>query len=373
VELILLQTLPVIDQGSSTTTIVGIALFAAFALLLIIAGVSTSGGSAGKGGGGSKKYSRRKFRRYATSRGLTRGEIRVLEQQIKRQRIQRPFSLLNNSPALDSLLNRAISGLQESQMDQDEQEAYKLTLYRIKQKVERSTKGTKPPSSTRQLRLGQQLFLSVGDNRYPSKVTSSLQKSLGVMVPTDRQGGEIRWKKWTRVQVFFWRNNGQGFFFETKVLGYNMIRGSSSLFLQHTSGIKEGKQRRFRRKELDRPAYFYPIRIITEGSGKNQSRKAVVENRKGSLGTILEVSAGGCSIRTSYPLGRGELLKLEFETERNQQVTVFGKVRGMQRQNPTGGIMHIMFTRISRSNLNKLNDYIYSFSASSAEKRVPRF
>lgn len=369
---IVLQALPVIDQGNTTTTVVGITLFAVFALILIIAGISSGGSTtSGTGGGRGTKFSRGKFRRHASSRGLTRGETRVLEDLIKKHRVQRPYALLNNSPVLDSTLNRALANLQQSQMEEDEKQAHKLTLYRIKQKVERSTRGSKPPSSSRQLRLGQDLFISVGEQRYASKVTSNLQKSLGLQVPKDRHGSEIRWKKWTRVNVFFWRPNGQGFFFESKVLGYNMIRGTSSLFLQHTSSIKEGKQRKFRRKELERPAYFYPIRIVTEGTGKNQVRRAVVENRRGTLGTILEVSAGGCSVRTTYPLGRGELLKLEFETERDDQVTVFGKVRNMRRSQPSGGIMHIMFTRISRRNLNKLNDYIYTLSGAQ-QSRIPR-
>ncbi len=373
-DVMLLQALPVIDQGDTTTTIVGITLFAIFAIILIVAGLSSNSGgrTSSSGGRSSRKFSRRKFRRHATSRGLSRGEIRVLENLIKKYRVQRPYSLLNNSPSLDATLNRALASLQESSTEEDEREAYKLTLYRIKQKVERSTRGSKPPSSTRQLRLGQELHISVEETRYPTKVTSNLQKSLGVQVPTDRHGNEVRWKKWTKVEAFFWRPNGQGFFFDTKILGYNLIRGKSSLFLQHTSGIKEGKQRKFRRKELDRPAYFYPVRVVTQGSGKEQTRKAVVENRRGTLGTILEVSAGGCSIRTTYPLERGQLLKLEFETERNQQVTVFGKVRNMRRLRPSGGIMHIMFTRISRGNLNKLNEYIYSFSSASRESRVHR-
>jgi hypothetical protein len=34
--------------------------------------------------------------------------------------------------------------------------------------------------------------------------------------------------------------------------------------------------------------------------------------------------------------------------------------------------MHVMFTRISRQNLNKLNDYIYSLSGASGAAKVPR-
>ncbi len=373
-ELFILQVMPTLQQSDTTSTIIAIAVFAFFILFLVIAGMSGSSGSSGGGGGATKKsskFSKRKFRRYASSRGLSRGETHILEDIIRRHRVHSPYSLLNNTPLLDTNLRKTLDEIEASAMDPDEREAQKLTLYRIKQKIERSTKGVKPPSSSRQLKLGQSVSLSINNVRYQTKVTTNLEKSFGVEVPKDKTGTEIRWRKWTKAQIFFWRANGQSFSFDTKILGYNVIRGISSLFLQHTGSIKEAQQRRYRRKSLERPAYFYPIRIISSGFGKNASRKAIVDKNRGTLATLIDISAGGCAMRTSYPLGRGELLKMEFETEKRQKVTVFGKVMGMTRIYPSGGIMHIMFTRVSRAHMNRINSFIYSFEQS-RERRYPR-
>lgn len=372
-DLIVLQVMPTLQQSDTTSTIIAIAVFAFFILFLVIAGMSGNQ-SSGRGGGSTKKaskFSKRTFRRYASSRGLSRGEIHILEDIIRRHRVHSPYSLLNNTPLLDTHLRKTLEEIEASAMDPDEREAQKLTLYRIKQKIERSTKGVKAPSSSRQLKLGQAVSLSVNNVRYQSKVTSNLEKSFGVEVPKDKTGTEIRWRKWTKAQIFFWRANGQSFSFDTKILGYNMIRGISSVFLQHSSSIKEAQQRRYRRKPIERPAYFYPIRIISSGFGKNASRKAIVDKNRGTLATLIDISAGGSAMRTSYPLGRGELLKMEFETEKRQKITVFGKVMGMTRIYPTGGIMHIMFTRVSRSHMNRINSFIYSFEQS-REQRYPR-
>lgn len=368
----LLQTIPTLKQADTTSTIIAVSVFVLFVLFLVIAG-NSGGGSSGTMGADRKpaKFSKRKFRRHASSRGLSHGETQLLERMIKRYKIQSAYGLLNNGPILDNALKKGLNEVQESPMHPDEQEAQKLTLYRIKQKIERSTRGVKPPDSSRRLRTGQAVSISVDQTRYQSKITSNLQKSFGIEVPKDSRGGEIRWKKWTRAQIYFWRPNGQSFSFETKILGYNMIRGISSLFLQHSSSIKEAQQRKYRRKSIERPAYFYPIRIITTGLGKNASRKAIVNNRRGTLGTILDISAGGCAMRSSYPLERGELMKLEFETESRQKVIVFGKVMGMTRMRPTGGVMHVMFTRISRANMNRINSYIYNFETKQ-ERRIPR-
>lgn len=370
----ILQTpLPTLQQGNTTSTLVAIGVFGLFILFLVIAGMSgnnrpgTMGGSSGK----PKKFSKRKFRRHASSRGLSKGETQLLENMIRRFRIQGPFALLNNGAILDSTLKRALKEVEESPMDPDEKEAQKLTLYRIKQKVERSTRGVKPPDSSRQLRMGQTVSIAVNEVRYQCKITSNLQKSFGLTVPKDKSGTEIRWKKWTKVEAFFWRSNGQSFSFSTKILGYNVIRGVSSIFLQHSNSIKEAQQRRYRRKSMERPSYFYPIRLVSTGIGKNSKKKAIVDNHRGTLGTLLDISAGGCSLRSSYPLGKSELLKIEFETSQRQKVTVFGKVVGMDRMNPPGGIMHVMFTRISRANMNRINSFIYSFETQT-EKRFPR-
>lgn len=370
---IILQAFPPLKQADTTSTIVAVAIFGLFIIFLIVAGRTGGGSPTTLSSSGRKpgKFSRRKFRHHASSRGLSRGESQILENMIKRFRIQSPFGLLNNGPVLDSTLKKALKELDEKPMAEDEREAQKLTLYRIKQKIERSTKGVKPPESSRQLRTGQAVSIAIDAIRYQSKVTSNLQKSFGVEVPKDRLGNEIRWKKWTKVTVFFWRNNGQSFSMDTKIIGYNVIRGISSVFLQHSTSIKEAQQRRYRRKQMERPAYFYPIRIMATGVGKNSSKKAIVDKRRGSLATILDISAGGCAMRSSYPLERGNLLKIEFETAARQKVTSFGKVMGTTRQRPAGGIMHIMFTRISRSNLNRINSFIYNFE-NSKESRAPR-
>lgn len=373
-EFFILQVMPTLQQSDTTSTIIAIAVFGVFVLFLVVAGMRGTQTSAGGGGGGGKKrakFNKRKFRRYAANRGLTRQEALTLEDIIRRNNVYSPYSLLNNTPALDSNLRKTINEIEESGLEENLREAKKLTLYRIKQKVERSTKGVKPPSSSRQLKVGQAVSLSVNNVRYQTKITSNLEKSFGIELPKDKTGTEIRWRKWTKAQIYFWRPNGQSFSFDTKIVGYNVIRGISSVFLQHSESIKEAQQRRYRRKPIERPAYIYPIRIITSGFGKNSSRKAIVDKNRGNLATLIDISAGGCAMRSSYPLNRGELLKVEFETENRQKVTVFGKVMGMTKTYPTGGIMHIMFTRVSRSHMNHINSFIYSFEQA-RERRYPR-
>ena len=57
----------------------------------------------------------------------------------------------------------------------------------------------------------------------------------------------------------------------------------------------------------------------------------------------------------------GGLIKIDFETNRGVPVTSYGKVVGMRREEIMGYIMNIMFTRVSRKNLNSINAFVYEY------------
>jgi len=366
-EYILLQeAIMTLKKESNTTMIIGIIVFVVFIMLLVISGrnsSSTSSYSKSSSGKRTGKYNKRLFAKKAANLGLVKAEIRTLEYLIKTYKISDPYNLLRNSTTLNTTLKKALNRLEDDITPVNIKEGQKLILYRIKQKIERNSEKKQIMTGTKQLNPGQKLHLSTpGGTRYESQVSSNLKDYLGVQIPRDDHENQIRWKKWTKVLVFFWKKNGQGYSFSSKVSGYNNIKGVPSLFLQHSKSIQQAQQRKFRRKPMGKPAYFYPIRIITSGYGKNQKRKAVVDTKSGILGTIIEISAGGCSMRASYPLGIGELLKMEFEAIDGEKITAFGKVKSIKRIRPMGGVMHIMFTKVSQKNINSINSFIYDLS-----------
>ncbi len=363
--ILLQESIMTLKKQSPTSIAVGIIVFFIFLILLIISGRSSgsgrrSGSARSSGSKPGQRYNKRAFRKRAIAMGLTKPETRTLEYLIKTYNVKDTHNLLKNSKTLNSTLKKALSRLEEDITPQNIKEAQKLLLYRIKQKLERNSEKKQLMSGTKQLNPGQKLHLSTpGGTRYESQVSSNLKDYLGAKIPRDAHGNQIRWKKWTKVQVFFWKSNGQGYSFSSKVSGYNNIRGVPSLFLQHSKSIQQAQQRKYRRKNLGKPAYFYPIRIITTGYGRNQKRKAVVDTSAGILGTIIEISAGGCSMRASYPLGVGELLKIEFEAVDGEKIIAFGKNKSIKRIKPMGAVMHIMFTKVSQKNINNINSYIY--------------
>jgi len=352
---------PILKENSPRTIAIGASLFAAFFLLLLVGGKIFGKGQAETGKPSKPaKFRKSTFRKRAAAIGLTKTQINTLENFMENYTVRSPYALLTNSSQLDLILKKALADIDSQVSSPEVKESQRATIYGIKQAVERAVRGPSKIGGSRQIGTGQNLTLNPeSGGRFSSMVVSNLRDMIAAHIPTNDGGSEIRWKRGTKVNVFFWKTNGQGYSFNSKVMGYNTIKGAPCVLLQHSNSVQQAHQRRYRRKSLERPSYFYPVRVMTLGTGKNQQKKAFVETKNGALGTILDISAGGCAIKTNYPLLKGQLIKVEFETSRKKQVAAFGKVRNLTRVQPVGGIMNIMFTRLSKRNLNAINAFIY--------------
>lgn len=330
-----------------------------FVILIIGNSISQKNGNSGI----KRKYNRRTFRKDAQSLGLTKKQTLLLEDFIKTYHVTKPFALLSNTSVLNNTLGKAVRDADHLQGTSLQKESRKLQIYRIKQKIERVAGKFGRITSTKDFRLNDKITFELENGyRYNSIITANLKEFFCAQIPADKQGEEIRWKKGSRIKIYLWGTGGAEFSFISKTLGYNSIKGFSSILLSHSQKISHAHQRKFRRKVLNRPSYFFPIKIIESGYGRKTTKEAVILKNQGRLGTIIDVSAGGCSINSNSPLRRGELLKIEFETTRGMSVTAFGKVINIRLIGRQRGIMHIMFTKASGINLNRINAYVYDFA-----------
>ena len=313
--------------------------------------------------GDKRKYNKRVFRKDAQNLGLTKKQILLMEDFIKTYHVSKPFALLSNTSILNNTLGKAVRDADHLQGTIQQRENRKLQIYRIKQRIERVAGKYGRITSTKDFRLNDKITFELESGlRYNSIITANLKEFFCAQIPSDKHGDELRWKKGTKIKIYLWGTGGAEFSFVSKTLGYNSIKGFSSILLSHSQKISHAHQRKFRRKTLNRPCYVFPIKIIESGSGRKISKEAVVLKRQGHLGTIIDVSAGGCSINSNTPLRRGELLKIEFETTRGMSVVAFGKVINIRLTGKRRGIMHIMFTKASGKNLNRINAYVYDFA-----------
>jgi PilZ domain len=95
-----------------------------------------------------------------------------------------------------------------------------------------------------------------------------------------------------------------------------------------------------------------------------------VEQNMRTLGTVVDLSAGGCAIQALNPFDKGKLVMVEFDIDRKAPIRAFGKVLNVHRKKGRGGIMHIMFTRVTRQYLNRISEFVYDFSRPTTTAQV---
>lgn len=342
--------------------VVGVAII--LIVLLNFFSKSAGGGNYGsRGSGPSISYSRRQFRKEATAIGLTKEQIKLLESLIKNYHVRRPMDMLKNSRTLNNTLGKALRDMSHMEAPPNMVENRKLDLYRVKQLIERREPEESMILTTKELQLGQQLTMERDrDKRYNTVVTANLKEFYCVKVPTNSYGEQIRWNRGTKVNVSIWTKKGEEVHFMSKVMGYNSVKKITSVLLGHSKRLSRANLRRYRRKKIQKPVHVYPIRVVERMEGRRIKKEAVIDRNKGRMGTLIDLSAGGCAMTTTKPLKKGDLCKLNFELVQGNPISTFGKVVDIRMQSRIRANMHIMFTRASTKNLNKINEFVYDFS-----------
>ena len=341
-----------------------VAVIVGFAALLIIG--SILGGRRGRSLDPEqrRKYSRYVFRKMAKDIGLQKHHTEDLEYLIRVCKVKQPFLIFSSAGLLDDILKKGIYSLHQNRdLNEEEREKRLSHIFQIKQIIERNARRGIGVKSTNLLKTGQPLVMTLEDGgQYQTRVVSNMRDMLACGAPRNLAGHDFRLPKGTRLKIHFWRDSDAGYAFQTKVLGYDNIKGILSILIQHSKTLRREQQRKFRRSPLHSPCFFYPIQINEYGGGRRTVRKAVVQTNQRLLGNLLDISAGGCAVSSMNPLKIGSLTKMEFEINKRQRIIVFGKVKRVRSQRTRGGIMHVMFTKLTSRYLNQIYSYVYDYT-----------
>ncbi len=358
----LLQT-TIIQTADKTTMYITGGIVAVFIIFLIIGANANKGSSSSGSSTSSKPVSpragRKKFRKHAKKLNLSPLQVKLLEDIAKRYKVPSPINFFTNPKVFNTTMKKAITDYENGSYAPQVRESYKTALFSVKQKLDRYSGTKKSFNTTRQLKSGLNITLVSDSNiRYQTHIVANLKDAVCVSIPLQSDGSYIRWKKWQQLEASFFERGDKGFSFKTKVMGYSKIKNETCIMLQHSNSLIQSQQRKYPRKALGQHCYFFKINIMTIGRGKNRQKKAVMADNKGRLGNILEISAGGCSIKSSNSLQKGELIKINLDMGQ-KKMGILGKIVNTRREGLGATIMHIQFTTISRTNLNSINTYVY--------------
>jgi len=348
-------------EQDTTSIVIGISLFLLLFAILLIGGFAA--GKSRRTASSRRKYNRYVFRRMASNVGLSKEQTELIEELVRKVKVRQPFLIFSNSGLLDDVLKKGIYSLsQQRDIADAEKERRQKELFKIKETIEGSSRKGVGITSTNLIRPGQPLVVSFPDSsRMASKIVTNLKRMLACRIPEEVGSNRLSWKRGTNVTAHFWRDNDSGYAFSSKILGYESIKDQPCFLLQHSRTLKRNQQRKFRRRPLARSCFFYPIEVVTVGRGRNTRRRAYVQENFKHLGNFIDISAGGCSINTQSPLDPGRLLMIQFEIEKGERITAYGKVRRVNKSKGMFSVMHIMFTKLTSHNLNNIYSYVYNY------------
>jgi hypothetical protein len=259
---------------------------------------------------------------------------------------------------LDKHFKKAFRIIERTSISQDEINNRLSVLFATRNIIEAKANSVST-TSTREIPENTAAVLAIGDTNYPIRVISSKGDSLIVENPLSATGEPLEMEKGSQVSISFFPEPNKGFAVDSRVLGTTeTIDGHHVLQLVHSGQIKKLSKRRFRRRQTVITTAFYFV-FMEEGKSK-KTAEMTIDKRRFS-GNIMDISIGGCSVKTSVPVNNGQKLKVEFTREDDSIVAALGEVLRINRVG-TDTIMNIKFIKVPRRSLNSINAVVYEYT-----------
>jgi hypothetical protein len=345
-------------------TILLIAIGALILISLVIGflrnGIRTGGG-AGKGRTAvtPRKFNAFTLHRIANAYGLDKDQARLLEFVFRNDSVSDPERVMGNTALLDKHFKRAFKTIEQNAETEEEAQQRLVRLFSLRNTIENAA-GSGDSTSTTQLAENTAAVLSTGKESYSVRVISAKGAFVVVESPKNALGTPVKISRGSRVALSFFTKSSKGFAFDSKVIDTVDTPHGSGLQLSHSGKAKPLAQRRYRRKQVTAGCVFYFVFVETVKDGRKKVPKLMVDKRR-FVGTILDISIGGCSIKTSAPVQVGSRLKIDMDYSDDSTLTVLGQALRTNRTGAIGTIIHIKFIKVPRKAFNNINSLVFGY------------
>jgi hypothetical protein len=305
---------------------------------------------------GQRKFSIFTFRRIATNLDLDKDQTNMLEFVLKCDNVTDVVRSFESPILLDKHFKKAFRIIERTSISNDEMNNRLSVLFDTRNIIENKANSVST-TSTREIPENTAAVLALGEISYPTRVISSKGDSLIVEHPLSSTGEPLELQKGGLVSISFFPEPNKGFAVDSRVLGSTeTIDGHHILQLVHSGQIKKLSKRRFRRRHTVITTAFY---FVTVDTG-NKNAPTSIDKRRFS-GNILDISIGGCSIKSAVPVNNNQKLKIEFTREDDSIVAALGEVLRTHKAG-TDTIMNIKFVKVPRKSLNSINAMVYEYT-----------
>jgi hypothetical protein len=298
------------------------------------------------------------LRRITSTYGLNRQQGKLLEYVFRNDAVTDPEKVMKTPALLDRHFLRAFRTIvKNSTTDEDAQERF-ARLFSLRNAIEAS-EGIGEDAQPR-LTENTPAILAVGKENYTVKIIISRGQSVVTEVPKNLLGSPIRIPKGTKITLSFFTKSSNGFIFDGNVIGVISTDFGPGLQITHSAKSKPLTKRKYRRRQIELRCEFYFVNMEESGKGRKKVSRLVVDSRR-FAGVIQDLSAGGCSIKTSAPIQVGSRLKIAVDYDMDHPINVLGQVIRSNRSR-AGTILHIKFLKVPTRSFNSINILVFGYN-----------
>jgi c-di-GMP-binding flagellar brake protein YcgR len=298
-------------------------------------------------------------------------EINTLRRAAVEAEMQNPVSIFSSIRVLDRTIRSLILRYRARQkMEEPTTNGFLGEIFDFRKRVEfnlpRYRNGIK---TSRELMAGQRIRITLqGGSTFHSQVVESLRKYMAVAYPVGKEMPPgFTWKN-QRVNVYFWRAEDAGYYFESKVLDDFLNRKFPILYLAHSDTLIRSQKRGSVRVDADLACQIYHLKHINQAS-------ETVESEPGFKARLVDLSEDGCALLVGGKAKVGLAMKTQFQLG-DQTVNMSGTIRGITfDEKKNRSVLHIQAVPPSDKTRNTILTYVYDIfderKDKNAKKPVP--
>lgn len=295
-------------------------------------------------------------------------ELNLLRRVAVENRLKNPTSLFWSERTLDRCIRGTIIRFRAEDKENDEKAVEFLSkLFGFRKRVEFNLpKYRLGIQSSRSISAQQPLKITFpGGSIYYSKVVENMRKYIAISYPKGKPlPFGVSWRG-QKINIYFWRMEDAGYYFESRVIGDYMDRKFPILHITHSDQLVRTQKRNSIRAKLDSTGMLFPLRSI-----KDANEEAARSG--GYRCKMVDISEDGAAAIVGGRAKPGLPVKIQTEIH-NTPIVMCGTIKGVTyKESKNVSILHIQANMPSAPIRNTILTYVYDIFADDPTVRAVR-
>jgi hypothetical protein len=302
---------------------------------------------------GPRRFTGFTLHRLTNDMGFNREQVKMLDYVLRSGNVNDPERILSNPALVDQHFKRTYKLIERTSSSDEELNERLSVLFSARNLIDAHFQGNATTTSSRKIPEKTPAVLTIDKVNYPVKVLSAKGDTLIVENPQRSAGSRIYPASGSKASLALYTKSSKAFAIETRVLGTTDTADGPALQLAHSGQIKKLSARRFRRLQVIIDTGFFFVQTDP------RTKKSIVDKRR-NAGKIMDISIGGCSIKTTTSVNQGQRIKVEFIHNDGSTIAALGEILRISR-NGINTVIHIHFLKIPRRSSNSINAMVYEY------------